>query len=113
MVICKYRKISTWKLNIKHDLIFNGYPQHFIDSIIKPGRSNLPSSNRTYHGTVITPYVMSIPEKFQSIRNCINVSTISKNKHTLHATMMKNGPVQNAQQTGQCVHSIPYDSGRC
>jgi hypothetical protein len=36
------RKIT----NILHDLILNEYPQHFTDCIVKPVRSNRPSSDR-------------------------------------------------------------------
>jgi hypothetical protein len=34
-------------------------------------------------------------------------------KHTLRGTLMKTGPVRDAQQTKQCVYSIPCDCGRC
>lgn len=29
--------------NVKQDVMLNEYPQHFIDSIVKPRRSNRPS----------------------------------------------------------------------
>jgi phosphopentomutase len=36
-----------------------------------------------------------------------------KTKHTLHGTMMKTGPVRDAQKTKQGVYNIPRDCGRC
>jgi hypothetical protein len=51
------------------------------DSIMKPLRSNGPSS--IYHCTVIIPYVKAISEKFRRIGNRFNFKTIFKTKHTL------------------------------
>jgi hypothetical protein len=62
---------------------------------------------------VIKPYAKGISEKFRLIRNRFNVRTMFKAKHTLRGTMMKTGPVRDAQQTKQCVYSILCDCGRC
>jgi hypothetical protein len=35
-----------------------------------------------------------------------------QNKHSLCGTLMKTGPVRNAQQTKVCVYNIPFDCGR-
>jgi hypothetical protein len=43
--------------NRRHDLMLNEYPQEFTDFIMKPLRSNCPSSGTIYQGTVIVPYV--------------------------------------------------------
>jgi hypothetical protein len=59
------------------------------------------------------PYVRGISEKFRCIGNHFNVRMIFKTKHTLHGTVMKTGPVRDAQQTKQCVYNIPCDCGRC
>jgi hypothetical protein len=65
--------------NITHDLILNKYPQEFVDSIMKPARSNCPSSDTIYHSMVIIiPYVKGISEKFRCIGNHFNVRNISK-----------------------------------
>jgi hypothetical protein len=52
-------------VNIRHDLILNKYLQEFINSIIKPGRSNHPS-DIIYDGTVIFPYVSGISDALET-----------------------------------------------
>jgi hypothetical protein len=99
--------------NIGHNLMFNEYPQQFADSVMKPSRSNCPSSDTIDQGTVTIPYVMGIFKKFRHTGNRFNVRTIFKNKHTIHGTMMKNGPVRDAQEMKQCVYNIPCDCSRC
>jgi hypothetical protein len=88
------------------------YPQEFVDPIMKPARSNSPSSDTIYHGTLIIPNVRGISEKFRRIGNRFNVRTIFKTKHTLRETM-KTMPVTDAQQTKQCAYSISCECGRC
>jgi hypothetical protein len=80
---------------------------------MKPSRSNFPSSDTIYKGTVIIPYVKGIPEKFRCTGNHFNVRTIFKTKHTIHGKVMKTGPVRDAQQMKQCVYNIACDCGRC
>jgi hypothetical protein len=99
--------------NIIHDLILNEYPQEFVDSIMTPLRSNHPSSYKIYKGMVIIPYVKGISEKFRHIWNHFNVRIIFRTKHTLHGTLVRNGPIRDAQQMKQCVYNIPCDCGRC
>jgi hypothetical protein len=75
--------------------MLNEYPQIF-DSIIKPLRSNYPSSDTIYQGIVIIPYVKDIFKKFRCTGNHFNVRTIIKlNKNC--GTLMKTGPVRDAQ----------------
>jgi hypothetical protein len=113
-VICQAKKdFKKETKNMRHDLMLNEYTQEFTDSIMKPSRSNRPSSDTIYQGTVITPYVRGTSEKFRRIGNCFNVRTIFKTKHTLRGTSMKTGPVRDAQQTKQCVYNIPCDCERC
>jgi hypothetical protein len=64
--------------NISHDLMLNEYPQEFADSVMKPSRSNRPSSDTIYHDTVIVPYVKGISEKFRRTGNRFNARTIFK-----------------------------------
>jgi hypothetical protein len=100
--------------NLRHDLMPHEYPQEFVGSIMKPSRSNRPSSDSTtYQGTVIIPYVKGISEKFRRIGNRFNVRAIFESKHTLRGTVMKTGPVRDAQQTKECVYNILCDCGRC
>jgi hypothetical protein len=80
---------------------------------MKPSRSNCPSSDTIYKGTVIILYVKGISEKFRLIGNCFNVRTIFKTTHTLHGTLMRTGSLRNGQQVKQYVYSIPYDCGGC
>jgi hypothetical protein len=88
---------------MRHDLMLNEYPKEFANSAMKPLAINRPTSDRVYQGTVIIPYVTGTSEKFRHIGNHFNLKTIFKTKHTLHGTMMKTGPVRDAQQTKQCV----------
>jgi hypothetical protein len=73
---------------------------------MEQGRSNRPTSDTIYHTTVIIPCVRGISEKFRGIGSRFDVRTIFKTKHTLRGTLMKTGPVGDAQQTKQCVYSI-------
>jgi hypothetical protein len=57
--------------NIKQDLMLNEYPQHFIDSIVKPSRSNCTLGG-TYHGMVLIPYVWGVSEKFK----CLGITSM-------------------------------------
>jgi hypothetical protein len=93
--------------------MLNEYPQEFIDSVMKPSRSNYPSSDTICQDTVIISYVKGICEKFRRIGNHFNVRTVFKTKHTLCGTLMETGPVKDAQWTKQCVFDIPCDCGRC
>jgi hypothetical protein len=77
--------------------MLNEYPQEFADSIMKPSRSKHPSSDKIYKGTVIIPYIKNISEKFRHTGHCFRVRTIFKNKYTLRGTLMKTGPVRDAQ----------------
>jgi hypothetical protein len=79
---------------------------------MKPARSNRPSLDTIYHGTVIIPFVRGISNKFTRIGNP-NVRTVFKTKHTLHSTLMKSGLVRDAQQRKQRVYSIPCVCGKC
>jgi hypothetical protein len=111
---CKNQKEFNNEIkNIRQDLMLNEYPKEFVESVMKPLATNRPSSDTIYQGTVIIPYVKGTSEKFRRIGNCFYLRTIFKTKHTLHGTLMKTGPVQDAQQTKQCVYSIPCDCGIC
>jgi hypothetical protein len=93
--------------------MLNEYPKEVVNSIIKPRKSNRSSSDIIYQGTVIIPYTRGISENFRHIGNRFNVRTILKYNHTLHGTLMKTGPVRDAQQMKQRVYNIPCDCGRC
>jgi hypothetical protein len=80
---------------------------------MKLSRCNRPSSDTIYQDTVIIPYVKGVSEKFRRTGNHFYVRIIFKTKHTLRGTLMKTGPVRDAQQTKQCVYSIPCDCGSC
>jgi hypothetical protein len=98
--------------HIRCDLILNEYPKEFVHSLVKPLTRNHPSSD-TIQGHCHYPYVTGISEKLRCIRNRSNLSIIFKTKRTLHGVLMKTGQVRVAQQTEQCVFSIPCDCGRC
>jgi hypothetical protein len=80
---------------------------------MKPSTRNRPSSDTKHQGTVIIPYVKDTSEKFRRIGNRFNLRTVFKTEHTLRGTLMKTGPVRDAEQTKKCVCSIPCDCGRC
>jgi hypothetical protein len=60
-------------------------------------------SSDIIHRLVVIPYVKGTSERFRHIGNRFHLRTIFKT----------NGPVRDAQQTKQCVYSIPCDCGRC
>jgi hypothetical protein len=60
---------------------------------------------------VYIPYVKGVSEKFKCIGNH-NIRTIFKTKHTLRSSLLKTRPERDAQQTAQCIHSIPCECGR-
>lgn len=100
------KNLLSWALieikNMRLDLILNEYPQEFIRLLHNEAiESDHLSSDTIYQGTVIIPYVNGISKKFRCIGNCF--TTIFKSKHTLCGTLMKTGPVSDAQQTKQCV----------
>jgi hypothetical protein len=113
-VICQNQKDFSDEIkNIRHDLMLGEYPKEFVDSVMKPSEKNRPSSATVYQGTVVIPYVKGTSEKFRPIGNRFHLRTIFKTKHTLRGTLIKTGPVRDAQQTKQCVYNIPCDCGRC
>jgi hypothetical protein len=73
--------------------------------------SNRPSSDTIYQGTVSIPHDTGISEKFRGIGNRFNLRTIFVTNHTLRGTLMKTGPVRDAQETKQCEYNIPCDCG--
>jgi hypothetical protein len=111
-VICQNRKDFNNEIKtIRHDLMLSEYPEELVDSVMKPSATNRPSSDTVYQATLVIPYVKGISKKFRRIGNRFNLRTIFKTKHTLHVTLMNTGPVRDAQQTKQCVYSIPCDCG--
>jgi hypothetical protein len=103
-VMCQDHKDFNKEIrNVGHGLMLNEYPQKFVDSIMKPSRSNRPSSDTIYQGTVIIPQVKCISEKFRCIGKQFIVRTIFKTKHTLCGTLLRTGPDRDAQQTKQYV----------
>jgi hypothetical protein len=83
-------------------------PKEFVDSLTKSSTRNRPSSD-----TIVIPYVKGTSAKFRSIGNRFNLRTIFKTKLTLQWTLMKTEPLRDAQQTKQCMCSIPCDCGSC
>jgi hypothetical protein len=64
-VICQEQKEFNNEIeNVRHDLMLSEYPQEFVDSIMKPSRSNRPSPNTVHQGTVIFPHVKGMSENF-------------------------------------------------
>jgi hypothetical protein len=81
--------------------MLNKYLQEFIDSIMRPSRSNRPFSDKIYQGTIIMLYLKDIYEKFRCTGNCFNVRNILKTKYAFCGTMMKTGSFRDAQQMKQ------------
>jgi hypothetical protein len=84
----------------------NGYPQHFIDSIIKSGRNN-PPPDIIPQGTVGIPYVKGISEKFQWIGNRYNIKTVFKTKRALRGTLMTTRPTEMCNRQGHVCTVSP------
>jgi hypothetical protein len=113
-VICQHQKdFNNVIKTIRHDLMLFEFPKEFVDSVMKPSVRNRPTSDTVYQGTVVIPYVKGISEKFRRIGNRFSLRTIFKTKHKLRGTLMKTRPVRDAQQTKQCVYSIPCDCDGC
>jgi hypothetical protein len=78
-VICQNQNdLSNEIRNIRHDLMPSEYPKEFIDSVLKPPSRNHPSSDKTYQGTAVIPYVKGIAEKFRRIETGPNSEQSSK-----------------------------------
>jgi hypothetical protein len=82
--------------NVRHDLMLSGYPKEFVDSVMKPSARNRPLLDTVYQGNVVIPYAKGTSEKFW---NRFNLTTVFKIKHTIRGTLIKTGPVRDAQQT--------------
>jgi hypothetical protein len=87
------------------DEIMSEYPKDLVDSVMKPLARNCPPSDTVYEGTVVILFVKGTSEKFRCIWNCFNLRIILKTKHTLLGTLMRTGPVTDAQQMKQCTAS--------
>jgi hypothetical protein len=69
-VICQDQNDFNKEIkDIRYDLMLNECLQEFVDFIMKPSRSNCPSSDTIYQDTVIIPYVRGMSEKFRCIKN--------------------------------------------
>jgi hypothetical protein len=64
--------------NLRSDLQLNGYPQNFIDSVIKFKGSSRLSKEQKPLGSVCIPYVKGVSEKFKRIGNWYNIRMIFK-----------------------------------
>jgi hypothetical protein len=65
--------------HLRCDLQLSGYPQGFIDSVIRfKGSSRQKKMEEKPVGTVYRPYVKGISEKFKRIGNQNNISTLFK-----------------------------------
>jgi hypothetical protein len=104
--ICQDRKDFNSEIkNIRHNLMLNEYKQEFVDSVMKASRSNRPS-NTIYQA--LSSHMLRVPP-----RNSDALETVFKTKHTFRGTLMKTGPVRDAQQTKQYVYNNPCDCGKC
>jgi hypothetical protein len=67
-VICQDQKDFNNEIkNISYYGMLNGYPQEFVDSIMKPSRSERPPSYTIHQGTVIIPYIKDISRNSNSL----------------------------------------------
>jgi hypothetical protein len=86
-VICQDQKdFNKETKNIRQDLILNEYQQEFVDSIMKPGRNNRPSSDTStiYHGTILIPYVRVFPKNSDALGTDSMLEIFSKlNMHSV------------------------------
>jgi hypothetical protein len=89
-----------------------GYPQGFIDSVVKSKGSSRLSEEQKPLGSVYIPYIKSVLEKFRRLGTHYNIRTIFKSKHTLRSSHMKTRPERDPLQRAQCIYSIPCECGR-
>jgi hypothetical protein len=113
-IICQERQDLLNEINMRRDLQLSGYPQRFIDSVLKSRGSCRPEEEERKNplGLLFIPYVKGISEKFKRIGNRYNIRTVLKTKHTLRSSLMRIRPERSPQQTANCIYSIPCECGR-
>jgi predicted GIY-YIG superfamily endonuclease len=80
---------------------------------MKPGRSNPPSSDTIYHGTVNIPYVRDTSKKIQTHWEPLRYWEHFKNWTYTPWNIHENWTVRDAQQKKKCVYIISCDYDRC
>jgi hypothetical protein len=63
-------------------------------------------------GSVYSPYVLGVSEKFKRIWNRYNTRTIFKTKRAVSTSLMKTTPERDLHETAQCIYSSPCECGR-
>jgi hypothetical protein len=98
---------------MRRDLQLSGYPQLFINSVLKSRGSCRPEEEERKKPLRLAfiPYVKGISEKFKRIGNRY-IRTVFKTKHTLRSSLMRTRLERSPQQTANCIYSIPCECGR-
>jgi predicted GIY-YIG superfamily endonuclease len=98
--------------NLRRDLQLSGYPQGFINSVVRSKGSSHQKNEEKPLGSMYIPYVKGVSEKFKRIGNQYNIRTVFKTKHTLRSSLVRTRPKRYLQQMAHCVYSIPCECGR-
>jgi hypothetical protein len=88
------------------------YPQGFTGSAIICNGSGRLNKEQEPLGSVSSPYVKGVSEKFKRIGNRYIFKMIFKTKHTLGSSPTKTRPERDPLQASQCIYSIPCECGR-
>jgi predicted GIY-YIG superfamily endonuclease len=99
--------------NLRCDLQLSGYPQGFINLVVRSKGSSCQKKEEKPLGLMYIPYVKGVSEKFEHIGNQYNIRTVFKTKHTLRSSLVRTRSKRDPQQTAHCVYSIPSECGRC
>jgi hypothetical protein len=112
-MICQEQDLLVEANNLRRDLQLSGYPQGFINSVVRSMGSNRQKKEEKPLGSVYIPYVKGVSDKFKRIGNQYNIRTVFKTKHTLRSSLVRTRPKRDPQQTAHCVYSIFCECGRC
>jgi hypothetical protein len=109
LFICKHRPVYI----SKHSVSETGFSLRLQVKPTRLGPLNRASSYQEVFQSQVKPTQLGPIDRASPYQEVFQSQNHFQNKHTLHATLMKTWSVRVAQQTKQCVCSIPCDCGRC
>jgi hypothetical protein len=108
--MCQERQVLLVEANnLRRDLQLNGYPQGFINSVLKSKGSSRQKKEDKPLGSVCIPHVKGVSEKFKRIANQYNIRTVFKTKHTLRSSLVRTRPKRDSQQRAHCAIAFPVN----
>ena len=116
-IICSNDQIfNNEKEFIKKVLKNNAYPQNLVTNTFrKLDRKNMQQAinKKTERYTNLTiPYIAGMSDKIKRIGNKFNVRTVFKTKDTLRSILTRTKPLNEEQNSKNCIYSIPCECGK-